>query len=142
MASIQAGIQLADRFTAPLMNIINSVNMAVSQMEALNSTMNTNVDASAYEGIRSELHQATTAAQGLREELSQAAVPTALPEQTSRVGDEIQQNTRSQQSFNQSMQNGVSGAKSLVGTLMGLSLVRSAVNMVKEIGRASCRERV
>lgn len=130
MASIQAGIQLADRFTAPLMNIINSVNMAVSQMEALNSTMNTNVDASAYEGIRSELHQATTAAQGLREELSQAAVPTALPEQTSRVGDEIQQNTRSQQSFNQSMQNGVSGAKSLVGTLMGLSLVRSAVNMV------------
>lgn len=131
MASIQAGIQLADRFTAPLMNIINSVNMAVSQMEALNSTMNTNVDASAYEGIRSELHQATTAAQGLREELSQAAVPTALPEQTSRVGDEIQQNTRSQQSFNQSMQNGVSGAKSLVGTLMGLSLVRSAVNMVK-----------
>lgn len=131
MASIQAGIQLADRFTAPLMNIINSVNMAVSQMEALNSTMNTNVDASAYEGIRSELHQATTAAQGLREELSQAAVPTALPEQTSRVGDEIQQNTRSQQSFNQSMQRGVSGAKSLVGTLMGLSLVRSAVNMVK-----------
>ena len=131
MASIQAGIQLADRFTAPLMNIINSVNMAVSQMEALNSTMNTNVDASAYEGIRSELHQATTAAQGLREELSQAAVPTALPEQTSRVGDEIQQNTRSQQSFNQSMQRGVLGAKSLVGTLMGLSLVRSAVNMVK-----------
>ena len=93
--------------------------------------MNTNVDASAYEGIRSELHQATTAAQGLREELSQAAVPTALPEQTSRVGDEIQQNTRSQQSFNQSMQRGVLGAKSLVGTLMGLSLVRSAVNMVK-----------
>ena len=77
MASIQAGIQLVDRFSAPLMNIINSVNMAVSQMETLNNTMNTDVDASAYENIRSELHQATTAAQGLREELSQTAVPVS-----------------------------------------------------------------
>lgn len=131
MASIQAGIQLVDRFSAPLMNIINSVNMAVSQMEALNNTMNTDVDASAYENIRSELHQATTAAQGLREELSQTAVPVAMTEQTSRVGDAIEQNTRSQQNFNQSMQGGVSGAKSLVGALAGLSIVKSAIGAVK-----------
>lgn len=131
MASIQAGIQLVDRFSAPLMNIINSVNMAVSQMEALNNTMNTDVDASAYENIRSELHQATTAAQGLREELSQTAVPVAMTEQTSRVGNQIEQNTRSQQNFNQSMQGGVSGAKSLVGALAGLSIVKSAIGAVK-----------
>lgn len=131
MASIQAGIQLVDRFSAPLMNIINSVNMAVSQMEALNNTMNTDVDASAYENIRSELHQATTAAQGLREELSQTAVPAAMTEQTSRVGNQIEQNTRSQQNFNQSMQGGVSGAKSLVGALAGLSIVKSAIGAVK-----------
>lgn len=131
MASIQAEIQLVDRFSAPLMNIINSVNMAVSQMEALNNTMNTDVDASAYENIRSELHQATTAAQGLREELSQTAVPVAMTEQTSRVGDAIEQNTRSQQNFNQSMQGGVSGAKSLVGALAGLSIVKSAIGAVK-----------
>ncbi len=131
MASIQAGIQLVDRFSAPLMNIINSVNMAVSQMETLNNTMNTDVDASAYENIRSELHQATTAAQGLREELSQTAVPAAMTEQTSRVGDAIEQNTRSQQNFNQSMQGGVSGAKSLVGALAGLSIVKSAIGAVK-----------
>lgn len=131
MASIQAGIQLVDRFSAPLMNIINSVNMAVSQMETLNNTMNTDVDASAYENIRSELHQATTAAQGLREELSQTAVPAAMTEQTSRVGDAIEQNTRSQQNFNQSMQGGVSGVKSLVGALAGLSIVKSAIGAVK-----------
>lgn len=131
MASIQAGIQLVDRFSAPLMNIINSVNMAVSQMETLNNTMNTDVDASAYENIRSELHQATTAAQGLREELSQTAVPMAMTEQTSRVGDAIEQNTRSQRNFNQSMQGGVSGAKSLVGALAGLSIVKSAISAVK-----------
>lgn len=131
MASIQAGIQLVDRFSAPLMNIINSVNMAVSQMEALNNTMNTDVDASAYENIRSELHQATTAAQGLREELSQTAVPAAMTEQTSRVGNQIEQNTRSQQNFNQSMQGGVSGTKSLVGALAGLSIVKSAIGAVK-----------
>lgn len=131
MASIQAGIQLVDRFSAPLMNIINSVNMAVSQMETLNNTMNTDVDASAYENIRSELHQATTAAQGLREELSQTAVPAAMTEQTSRVGNQIEQNTRSQQNFNQSMQGGVSGAKSLVGALAGLSIVKSAIGAVK-----------
>ena len=131
MASIQAGIQLVDRFSAPLMNIINSVNMAVSQMETLNNTMNTDVDASAYENIRSELHQATTAAQGLREELSQTAVPAAMTEQTSRVGDAIEQNTRSQRNFNQSMQGGVSGTKSLVGALAGLSIVKSAIGAVK-----------
>ncbi len=131
MASIQAGIQLVDRFSAPLMNIINSVNMAVSQMETLNNTMNTDVDASAYENIRSELHQATTAAQGLREELPQTAVPAAMTEQTSRVGDAIEQNTRSQRNFNQSMQGGVSGTKSLVGALAGLSIVKSAIGAVK-----------
>lgn len=65
MASIQAGIQLVDRFSAPLMNIINSVNMAVSQMEALNNTMNTDVDASAYENIRSELHQGDNGSTGI-----------------------------------------------------------------------------
>lgn len=131
MASIQAGIQLTDRFTAPLMNIINSVNMAVSQMEVLDNTMNANVDASAYENIRSELNQATTAAQGLRSELSQTTAPTSVAEQTGRIGDEIEQNTRSQRNFNQSMQGGVSGAKSLVGALTGMSLVKSAVNVVK-----------
>ena len=93
--------------------------------------MNTDVDASAYENIRSELHQATTAAQGLREELSQTAVPAAMTEQTSRVGNQIEQNTRSQQNFNQSMQGGVSGAKSLVGALAGLSIVKSAIGAVK-----------
>ncbi len=131
MASIQAGIQLVDKFTAPLIKISNSVNMAVSQMEILNSTMNTNVDTQAYENIRTELHQVIMAAQELNDEFSQTSVPTSISEQTGHIGDEIDQNIRSQQGFNQTIQNGVSCAKSFVGAFMGLSLVRSAVNVVK-----------
>ena len=80
MASIQAGIQLVDRFTAPLMSIINSVNMAVSQMETLNNTMNTNIDTQAYEGIRNELSQATIAADELNEAMQNIQQANSRPE--------------------------------------------------------------
>lgn len=50
MASIQTGTQLADNFSAPMMQIINSVNLAAAQMEVLGSTMNRSVDTRTLEG--------------------------------------------------------------------------------------------
>ncbi|MCI8338573.1 MAG: tape measure protein [Lachnospiraceae bacterium] len=50
MASIQTGTQLADNFSAPMMKIINSVNLAAAQMEVLGSTMNRSVDTRTLEG--------------------------------------------------------------------------------------------
>lgn len=81
MASIQTGIQLADNFSVPLMHIINSVNLAVTQMEALSNTMNRDVDTSTLEGVHNELNQAAIAAQELNrrmEDINTVSAP-AVP---------------------------------------------------------------
>lgn len=131
LASIQTGIQLADNFTAPLMHIISSVNMAVSHMEELNNTMNTNVDTASYEGIRSELSQASVAATNLSQELSNINTPAATAARSvSQIGNEIQENTQNQQRFNQGLQSGVTSAKTFVSAIAGLSVVRSVISTI------------
>lgn len=131
MASIQTGIQLADNFTAPLMHIISSVNMAVSHMEELNNTMNANVDTASYEGIRSELSQASVAATNLSQELSNINTPAATAARSvSQIGNEIQENTQNQQRFNQGLQSGVTSAKTFVSAIAGLSVVRSVISTI------------
>lgn len=90
MASIQTGIQLNDQFSGVIYGIINAVNIAVSTMEDMQSTMNSDVDLSAYEGIRNELTRATIA----MDELS-----------------------NSQVKFNQEISSGVSHADSLVNKI-------------------------
>lgn len=131
MASIQTGIQLADNFTAPLMHIISSVNMAVSHMEELNNTMNANVDTASYEGIRSELSQARAAATNLSQELSNINTPAATAARSvSQIGNEIQENTQNQQRFNQGLQSGVTSAKTFVSAIAGLSVVRSVISTI------------
>lgn len=131
MASIQTGIQLADNFTAPLMHIISSVNMAVSHMEELNNTMNANVDTASYEGIHSELSQARAAATNLSQELSNINTPAATATRSvSQIGNEIQENTQNQQRFNQGLQSGVVSAKTFVSAIAGLSVVRSVISTI------------
>ena len=61
MASIQTGIELQDQFTGVIYGIINAVNMTVSTMENMQHTMNSDVDASAFEGVRDEINEATLA---------------------------------------------------------------------------------
>ena len=61
MASIQTGIELQDQFTGVIYGIINAVNMTVSTMENMQHTMNNDVDASAFEGVRDEINEATLA---------------------------------------------------------------------------------
>lgn len=131
LASIQTGIQLADNFTAPLMHIISSVNMAVSHMEELNNTMNANVDTASYEGIHSELSQARAAATNLSQELSNINTPAATAARSvSQIGNEIQENTQNQQRFNQGLQSGVTSAKTFVSAIAGLSVVRSVISTI------------
>lgn len=65
MASIRSSIELQDNFTSILMNVINAVNMSVSTMEQIQSTMNEPIDTASIQGIRDQLNQATLAAQEL-----------------------------------------------------------------------------
>lgn len=61
MTSIQTGIELQDRFTGVIYGIINAVNMTISTMEDMQNTMNTDMDAGAFEGMRDEINEATIA---------------------------------------------------------------------------------
>ena len=138
MASIQTGIQLADNFTAPLMHIINSVNMAVTQMEALNSSMNADVDTATLEGVRNELNQASVAAANLNSELSQVNAPAASASSSvSQIGNEIQQNTNSQRQFNNTVNDGASQIDGLVGKVMQRAAAYATVETAKKIVSAS-----
>ena len=59
MSSIQTAIQLNDQFTGVIYGIINSVNLAISGFEDMQSTMNANIDISSLEGARDEINRAT-----------------------------------------------------------------------------------
>lgn len=120
MASITTGIQLADNFTAPLMNIINSVNIAVSAFDSMDQAMNSNVDTSSLEAARSELNQATMAAQNLNQVIQQTYDP-------------IQNNTREQEQFNQSLRNGVNDSNRLADSIRGFIGAYATIQTAKNV---------
>ena len=67
MASIQTGIELNDRFSGVLNNIVNSVNLAVSAMYDMQQSMNADIDTSSIEGARDEINQAPAAIHAMNE---------------------------------------------------------------------------
>ena len=124
MASITTGIQLADNFTAPLMNIINSVNIAVSAFDSMDQAMNSNVDTSSLEAARSELNQATLAAQNLNQVIQQTYDP-------------IQNNTRGQEQFNQSLHNGINDSNRRADSIRGFIGAYATIQTAKNVLGAS-----
>ena len=58
MATIKSSIELYDAFTAPMMDIIQAVNMGLSAMENLQQGMNQSVDTTSIDGARDALNQA------------------------------------------------------------------------------------
>lgn len=84
MATIRTVIELYDAFSAPLMSVVQAVNMSVSAMEQMQSTMNSPVDPSTLDGIRDYANQATIAVQELNTALGGTEppeIPTPTPEQ-------------------------------------------------------------
>ena len=105
MASIQTSIELQDQFTSVIYGIINSVNTAVSVVEDMQQTMETDVDTSAFEGMRNEINQATMALDELNAEMQniggngqvinmdvQPTIPDPLVENPNPVPLEVQPN--------------------------------------------------
>lgn len=86
MATIKSSIELYDAFTAPMMDIIQAVNMGLSAMENLQQGMNQNVDTTSIDGARDALNQATEAAQALES----AMQGVDIPEQTNPVQVPVQ----------------------------------------------------
>lgn len=104
MATITTGIQLADNFSAPLMHIISSVNMAISSIYDMDQAMNAGVNMASLEAARNEIAQATVVAEEFNQTMQQASSP-------------INDNIRRQEQFNQSLQNGASESSNLVSAI-------------------------
>jgi len=68
MASISASVELYDRMSAPLMSIMNAMNMTISSMRDMQSTMGTDMDTSSLDAAT----QATNQAQAAMEALNQS----------------------------------------------------------------------
>lgn len=79
MSSIQTGIELNDRFSGVLNNIISSVNLAVSAMYDMQQSMNADIDTSSLEGARDEINQATAAIEAMNQAASQQTAPNIAP---------------------------------------------------------------
>lgn len=75
MATIKSSIELYDAFTAPMMDIIQAVNMGLSAMENLQQGMNQSVDTTSIDGARDALNQATEAAQALEAAMQGMDIP-------------------------------------------------------------------
>lgn len=133
MAYITTGIQLADNFSAPLMHIISSVNMAISSIYDMNQAMNSGVDTTSLEAARNEIAQATVAAEEFNQTMQQASSP-------------INDNIRSQEQFNQSLQNGasessnlVSAIKRMAGAYLSIQTAGKILEMSDEITQTTSR---
>lgn len=79
MSSIQTGIELNDRFSGVLNNIISSVNLAVSAMYDMQQSMNADIDTSSLEGARDEINQATAAIEAMNQAASRQTAPDIAP---------------------------------------------------------------
>ena len=86
MGSIMTGIQLQDRFTQPILNLVSSVNLAVSVMEDMSQAVGADINTSSIQAARDSLNQATAAATAFNEELenTRTASPTRQPEPVQR----------------------------------------------------------
>lgn len=69
MASISASVELYDRMSAPLMSIMNAVNMTISSMRDMQSTMGTDMDTSSLDAATQAANQAQAAMEALNQSM-------------------------------------------------------------------------
>ena len=69
MASISASVELYDRMSAPLMSIMNAMNMTISSMRDMQSTMGTDMDTSSLDAATQAANQAQEAMEALNQSM-------------------------------------------------------------------------
>ena len=69
MASISASVELYDRMSAPLMSIMNAMNMTISYMRDMQSTMGTDMDTSSLDAATQAANQAQAAMEALNQSM-------------------------------------------------------------------------
>ena len=69
MASISASVELYDRMSVPLMSIMNAMNMTISSMRDMQSTMGTDMDTSSLDAATQAANQAQAAMEALNQSM-------------------------------------------------------------------------
>ncbi len=77
MATIGTTIELTDRMTAPLHNILNALNLTISSFQDMQSTAAQDIDTSSIEAAREQINQATAALNEF--EASGRSIPVNTP---------------------------------------------------------------
>lgn len=126
MASIRTGIELADNFTAPIMGIINSVNMAVASMEDMSHAMNADISTASIEAARDYLNQATIAADQFNQSMQDIGT-SGISESINRQ-DELNQRVDSLQTKVERARKGFSGwQKAIIVANNAVGLVKNTL---------------
>lgn len=81
MASISASIELYDRMSAPLYSMMNAMNMAISSMRDMQSTMGSDVDTSSLDAATQAANQAQAAMEALNQSMHTGSSTPTQPAQ-------------------------------------------------------------
>ena len=84
MASISASVELYDRMSAPLMSIMNAMNMTISSMRDMQSTMGSDMDTSSLDATTQAANQAQAAIEAMNQAMNggngnQGSAPQQTP---------------------------------------------------------------
>lgn len=84
MASISASVELYDRMSAPLMSIMNAMNMTISSMRDMQSTMGSDMDTSSLDAATQAANQAQAAIEAMNQAMNggngnQGSAPQQTP---------------------------------------------------------------
>lgn len=79
MSGIRTGIELQDNFTNVMYGIINSMNLAISSIQDVQSTISADVDTSSLDGARNAMNQVGAAWEAMHETLSNNATTPTTP---------------------------------------------------------------
>lgn len=124
MGSISASIQLYDRMSAPLQNIMGALNMTIASMYDMQDAMSTGMDTSSLDAARDAIYQTNAA----MEELAQT---------TQQNAPNINENRNAQDNFNRSLQSGKSSADDLMNAVKGVVGAYLTIESVKGVLNAS-----
>lgn len=126
MAGIGTSIEIADKVTAPLLNICNALNQTVAMFEEVNQASNQAIDPAIIDSIRVPLQQANA---GLVE-----------------MHDEIERNVQSQNRLNQSFKQGASDSSDMLdmikrigGAYLSFQGIKKAIDISDELTQTTSR---
>ena len=139
MASISASVELYDRMSAPLMSIMNAMNMTISSMRDMQSTMGTDMDTSSLDAATQAANQAQAAMEALNQAVQNmdvSAANAAYNQLSSTVASTeryIRDNADAQGNLNEQIQAGVQQSNEMVNTVKRLAAAYLSIQTLSSV---------